>query len=294
MTDVGQAGGARRVARFERVRWVVVVALLAVAALGVAAGRGPVAIGGALGSGGFAFRVAVGGYLLLVVLAPLTVAALVRRYRKGRSDTEGEPVLTSLVLVPAVGLLVLAGIAVALLSSLFGQDSGPAVPLPSRTPSGAGGIGHRADLSFWPTLAVALLALAVAVVAGLLLRPRRDAATPVGESPPDATRAALREAARAGGAAFDATDDPRGAVLACYRAMEEALVAGPAAPAAADTPAEVLDRAVAAGLLRGPGGPALVALFAEARYSGHEFGAAQRAAARDALHAVRAELGEQP
>src|SRR5207247_10796677 len=71
--------------------------------------------------------------------------------------------------------------------------------------------------------------------------------------------------------------------------------AGPA-PAAADTPAEVLARATGAGLVRpGPGDPAarMAGLFRRARYSSEPMTGADSAAAAAALDQMQTDLAPQ-
>ena len=58
----------------------------------------------------------------------------------------------------------------------------------------------------------------------------------------------------------------------------------------ADTPDELLARAVAAGTVRGPAASRLTALFYEARFSTHPLAAGQRAAASAALDELAGEL----
>ncbi len=101
-------------------------------------------------------------------------------------------------------------------------------------------------------------------------------------------RAALTDAARALGG----PGDPRQAIIASYAAMEARLAGAGAAPAAADTPAEVLARATEAGLVRSSAAGTLTGLFRRARYSRHRLGESDRAAAIGALARLRAELGD--
>jgi hypothetical protein len=76
--------------------------------------------------------------------------------------------------------------------------------------------------------------------------------------------------------------------------MERSLAAAGADRAAADTPDEFLARAAAAGLVRGAAAGELTRLFYEARFSAHELTAAQRAAAREALEQLAADLRGSP
>src|SRR5258708_34009754 len=62
----------------------------------------------------------------------------------------------------------------------------------------------------------------------------------------------------------------------------------------ADTPDELLARAVAAGTVRGAAAGRLTALFYEARFSTHPLGAGQRDAASAALDELADELAAKP
>jgi len=72
--------------------------------------------------------------------------------------------------------------------------------------------------------------------------------------------------------------------------MERSLADRGTRRSVADTPDELLARAVAAGTVRGPAASTLTTLFYEARFSTHPVAAAQRAAASAALDELAAEL----
>ena len=84
--------------------------------------------------------------------------------------------------------------------------------------------------------------------------------------------------------------DSRAAIVNCYAAMEDSLAAAGSPPAAADTPAEVLARASAGGLLLSAAADTLTRLFRRARYSTLPVTESDRMAARDALGRLRADL----
>jgi NADH:ubiquinone oxidoreductase subunit 5 (subunit L)/multisubunit Na+/H+ antiporter MnhA subunit len=148
----------------------------------------------------------------------------------------------------------------------------------------------------WPLLA----GLALALVGSYLfyLRSRRPA--PPGPMEPESEQEqteALADAVAQAGTALGRHDDTREAIIAAYTAMERAFAAGLARrggrPRPSDTPAEVLDRAVATGLVgAGPAGR-LTDLFREARFSRHPMGPAARRDAEGALAEVSAQLGGQ-
>ena len=94
----------------------------------------------------------------------------------------------------------------------------------------------------------------------------------------------------AGSAALQANHEPRAAIIACYAAMEQGFAAAGSAPAAADTPVEVLARATAAGIVRSGSAEVLTGLFRRARYSDEPMTSADSAAAATALVQMRADL----
>ena len=167
---------------------------------------------------------------------------------------------------------------------------------PLEQPSGKGSFSF--DLRAF--VIVLLIVIGVLVLAGLvagairLLRTipvvsRSASALPTGES--EAEDAALADALRAGRSAL-AGDDVRGAIIACYAAMESSLEQAGVIRERSDSPADLLQRAM------GPDLPAVAAqhaatltdVFREARFSTHPMTARQLDEARTALDAVTAAL----
>jgi hypothetical protein len=143
-------------------------------------------------------------------------------------------------------------------------------------------------------LLVALL-LAAVILCWLLLSRRRRHAPAAGPGPePDDEPAGLRAAVESGRAALHRLDDARAAIIACYAAMEQSLARAGTARAVADTPDELLARAVAAGLAGGPAAGRLTVLFYEARFSSHPLGQGDRDAAELALTDIAAGLASPP
>jgi hypothetical protein len=192
------------------------------------------------------------------------------------------------------------GVAVVLLADLhlrfFGKSGSP----PPRTlktslkplnrPSGGGTL----HIPLWPILyALLIIAIVAAVVVSIWwsTRLRRPAAPLVIE---DASTEELRAAVAEGRAALAGIDDARAAIIACYVAMERRLADRGTARGAADTPDELLARAVASGVVRGGAAGRLTALFYEARFSTHPLGAGQRDAASAALDEIADELAAKP
>jgi hypothetical protein len=157
------------------------------------------------------------------------------------------------------------------------------------------GHAHPVLGSGWSVVAgMAVAAAAVIVAAVIMFRRRAAARERLTEFPGlDDETPGLEDALAAGAAAIREVDDPRAAIIACYAAMEQNLAGVGAAPAAADTPDEVLARAAATGLIRSAAAGELTGLFRRARYGGRDMTEADRAAAQESLARLRAELGSQ-
>jgi hypothetical protein len=229
----------------------------------------------------------------LAVLAYGTALILVFRRLRSRRQPEDNPanplipwwarvlgglVAIAMVTVPAV-LLVLAARGHRRTTRSFGTPRPP----PTLAQHGAHG---AADSSTWwlaGLCAVAVAAIALALFARLRSRP-----SPLGAFGAERPQDRLFAAASAGALALHSDPDPRRAIIACYAAMEQSLSGAGAPPAAADTPAEVLDRAFGPA----PSAPAetLTGLFRVARYSDHVLGEEHRTSALRALGALQADL----
>lgn len=180
-------------------------------------------------------------------------------------------------------------------SGFFLRVSPPKPPGVPRAGAPAGPAGGHA--SAWaphiPLAAIGyglLIAMLVAATVASLWwsrRSRRPAAPLVVE---DAASGELREALESGRSALAAVDDARAAIIACYVAMERSLADQGTARGVAETPDELLARAVRAGLLRGAAAGRLTSLCYEARFSTHPVTAGQRAAAVAALDELAGEL----
>lgn len=138
-------------------------------------------------------------------------------------------------------------------------------------------------------LLVLALVAAVAISVWWASRLRRPALLPrLGAAEMDAEE--LLEAVESGRVALSEIDDARAAIIACYLAMEQSLADRGAARGVADTPDELLARAVSAGIVRGTAARRLTALFYEARFSTHPLGRAEREDASAALDELAAQL----
>jgi Domain of unknown function (DUF4129) len=138
---------------------------------------------------------------------------------------------------------------------------------------------------------VALAALVICAILIARMRPRGAARYPV---EPDDESDNLRRAVESGRTALRTVDDARAAIIACYLAMEGSLAKAGTARTAAETPDELLTRATATGLLRGPAAGQLTGLFYEARFSTHDLPSTVKDTAMAALDEISAELRKPP
>jgi hypothetical protein len=240
------------------------------------------------------------GVALEAVLAILLIALLIRQRRQPAADFATRRLRTVLRAVLLAGLI---AIPAALLANarLRGHPlsrPGPGARLPAAPSVRPTQLPRPAPVHLpLAALLYTLLGLLVlgAIVGCVLLLRRRPADDPL--PPEDASladaegeRTELRAAVRSGQRALAELDDARAAIIACYLAMERSLTAVGADRTDADTPAEFLDRAAAAGLVRTAAAGRLTGLFYEARFSQHELTRAERSAAEQALRQLDADL----
>lgn len=251
---------------------------------------------------------------LAVFAAGVATVAYYRRRTPGRAyrGAAGErlhqatlAVLVTLTLAVPAALLIFDRL------DLHGSGSpnppvNPAQPSSGPSPAIAPATGPARPATHWHLnlmpLLIALTVLGVALVLGAvvyflykLLRGPLAGAIEGGEPAAGQDEArqeeqdALADALLAGRSAL-AGDDARAAIIACYAAMERSLAAAGIARLAADSPTDLLRRAVQRGAVDPAGSARLTDLFREARYSTHPMGAGQLAEARAALDAVTAAL----
>jgi hypothetical protein len=282
---VGTDGAPGRVAA----RAVVVAGLLAVAALALEARRG-LDWADLLGVPSVAWA-----QVLLVGLAAVALLLLLRRLlriwrtirpkrRGGEPPVDGIPMPWPWWVVSAVVVVGAVSGAYFLLRYLLDQvptESGPA----SETDSGSAAPVEAGDVL--PLLLGLLVLVALAALVVRVLSPA-EAAADEEEDAAEETGAALAEALDAAGLALERHDDARAAVIAAYREMARVLRREAGHPS--DTATELLDRAVAAGLVSRAAAHELTELFRLARFSRHPMPAGARAAAESALARVSAEL----
>jgi hypothetical protein len=262
-----------------------VLLLVAVAAIGLRAGGTFSAAGNSqiLGLSGHAVYWTIAG--AEVVLALVGIALLIARLIWGR-ESGGQRRRRSLW-----GLLLLPFIVFGLAKILkMWHRAAPRRESATHAATAAGAVAHHPPGNPWPLL-VLFAALAVAAVALTGYRRRRPSLRPAPDEAADATAAPLAAALAAGERALHEDSDPRAAIIGCYAAMERSLADAGSPPRLADTPAEVLGRATASGLIRSAWAGTLTGLFRRARYSSHPMTEADRAAAIGALAQVQSDLG---
>jgi hypothetical protein len=253
---------------------------------------------------GIVLEVVFGALLLVVRSREATArrAASARPYDRADEEKDVEPPQALRFTLRYVLGACMIGVAIVIITDLhlhfFANSRLPKQPVPKvshppKPPPGGGG-GGGIQIPLGPILYGLLIALIVAAVVVSIwwsTRLRRPAAPLVIE---DVSTEELREAVQEGRAALARIDDARAAIIACYVAMERSLADRGTARGAADTPDELLARAVAAGVVRGGAAGRLTELFYEARFSTHPVGAGQRDAAGAALDELAGELAAKP
>ncbi|HEV2936309.1 MAG TPA: DUF4129 domain-containing protein [Streptosporangiaceae bacterium] len=228
----------------------------------------------------------------LALVAFVIVLVSARPQRKPKVDEEEPPRPPLPWWVKTLGVLLAVAALVTPFAVLLTRK---ARKTPARPLAGAPGTGLRhltapapGAGSIWPVIVGMAIAIAVVLALTVLSRRRRPAA-----APRDRTRRArqdLLDSLAAGRDALTAGGEPREAIIACYVAMERGFAAAGSAPAAADTPAEVLTRATDAGIVRSGSAALLTGLFRRARYSRQPITSADSDAAAAALDQMRADL----
>jgi hypothetical protein len=230
----------------------------------------------------------------VALVAFVVVLVMARPRRKPKLDEDEPPRPPFPWWAKTLAVLASVAVMVTPLAILLTRGTRPRTPAQARPGALASGgavpprLPATAHGSPWPLIAGMLIALALLVaLTAWSRRTRRRLARPPG----DLVRLALGESLAAGRAALAGPRDPRAAIIACYAAMERGFAAAGSAPAAADTPAEVLARATGAGLVRSGSAVRMAGLFRRARYSSEPMTSADSAAAAAALDQMQADLG---
>jgi hypothetical protein len=261
--------------------------LVAVAAIGLRAGGAFSAAGSPeiLGLSGQAVYWILASAEVILALAGITLMILrtIWARKSGKPLERRRRSLWWLLLLP----LVVLGLS-KILRRLRQQHAAAAAHAHAAS-ANTGAAGHLRVGNPWPLLVLfAVVALAAAALTVYRRRHRIMLLPPEPDLEPDAEP--LVAALAAGAQALHEDPDPRTAIIGCYAAMERSLADAGSPPRMADTPAEVLSRATASGLVRSAPASTLTGLFRRARYSGHPMTEADRTAAIDALAQVRADL----
>ena len=260
---------------------------------------------GPLRAGGVAIGLALEGVLGVLLVITLRRGAAAARAARGRPYTEADDETDVAAVLRFVLRWVLGAGMVAIATVLivdlhlhfFTVPKRPRLrPVPSprypRTPPGSARGGPGFSIPVGPILyGLLVLALVAAVVISVWWAARLRRPAVPGQVTGDLDTEDLREAVESGRVALAGLDDARAAIIACYLAMEGSLADRGTARGVADTPDELLSRAVAARVVRGAAARRLTELFYEARFSSHPLGTDQRDAARQALDEIAAELG---
>jgi Domain of unknown function (DUF4129) len=243
------------------------------------------------------------GLALEAVLAVLLIALRWRRPATG--DPEADDLATRLrKILSAVIVTALIVVAIGILFGSLGKPSGNGravhpepihlsyrppkfrrVPL---HPASAGAVHLVEDI------VLAILILAIVAVAVAVWRRGRIRFTALEAQDEADTPAELARAVDSGRQALREVDDARAAIIRCYLAMEASLAGAGAAREVAETPDELLGRAVSAGLVDPAPAGRLTALFYEARFSTHEMPPQRRDDAEHALAGLAASLPAEP
>lgn len=283
MPGKGARGGA------DMRRAAAALLLVAVAAVGLRAGGAFSAAGSPriLGLSGQAVYWILAGAEVILALAGivLLILRMIWARKSGKPLQRQRRSIWWLLLLP----LVLFGLS-KILQRLRQQHAAAAAAAHARAASAkTGAAGHLHVGNPWPLL-VLFAVVALGVAALTVYRRRHRIVLPLPEADLEPETEPLVAALAAGARVLHEDPDPRTAIIGCYAAMERSLADAGLPPRMADTPAEVLGRATASGLVRSAPASTLTGLFRRARYSGHPMTEADRTAAIDALAQVRADL----
>jgi hypothetical protein len=244
------------------------------------------------------------GVGLEAVLAGLGVALLVLDRRSAPTDPPLRALRSALRRVIAVIMVLIVVIAIANIAGNSGSRRGNLVQRllthghsqhprhTTRAPRTlrSGAAIHISYVAYGLLAAIVLAAVIWCVILLVRVRARPQRPGGYGGEPLPDDPEELREAVDSGRAALRAVDDARAAIIACYVAMEDSLAAAGTSRAVAETPDELLTRAVTAGVIRGQAASRLTGLFYEARFSSHPLEPGAKEAASQALDAIAGEL----
>jgi len=278
-------------------RVAIIAALCAIAAIGLQARAALPTTGSGVvtGATGQAFADIISAVTGASLVAGIVLFVLLGRYRRKRKRNQSAatpmPWWARMVAV-LLALAVIAGPIVLIIRAWHHRGRRTVRPVLSPALGHAGRTLGSNTSSGWALFAGMAFAAAALIIAALWVRRQRRGHDWAGDSPAEpGSKPSLRDALSAGTAALQDETDPRAAIIACYAAMEGSLAGAGAAPAASDTPDEVLARATSGGLIRSVAAGELTRLFRQARYGHRAMAEGERAAAQGALTRLRADLG---
>ena len=284
------------------------LALLRVLPLALLLGLAMLGLRGAIGDPRWNGPQKAHGEIIGILLGALLVVLLAITARRRQAATTATGTTETAVKLRTVLIYLLAAGIVADVAAIFYglhlklfRAAKPVVrssgKLPPQRPPGqlhGSHVTHSSPIPLEVVVYVLVIAAVVTVLAAVTMWAKRlspKAQLGVDEPDDEQDEEDLRQAVAEGRKALrEAPDDARVAIVACYAAMEDHLAGRGAARAAADTPDELLARAITAGLVRGPAARSLTRLFYEARFSTHPMSDSQRHAAEQALDELAATL----
>ena len=256
-----------------------------------------VASGGGVPGGGIAERrpseglrdVAFSLFLVTMAIGAVVVPIMLSFF--GRYDSNlGAPRRPSAAksIVTFLVSIVLIGIIVRTITSSQGERRSPL--LDPRAPdsdatAGAQG-GYEPEFAVWPVAGIVLLAAIALGAWWLAVRGRRSALGSTDPTP----REALADVLAATLDDLRAERDPRRAVIGAYARMERSLAAAGLPRGDAEAPEEYLGRVLAEAAVSQRAAGRLTALFAWARFSGHDVRPEMKDEAIETLVALQDEL----
>lgn len=172
----------------------------------------------------------------------------------------------------------------------LGGAEGRPVPAPA---SGDTGVAWSWSVSVGLAVVVVLLALLIALALHRSTPPTMQPAAARADDEADLS-ARLHRAVQEGRAAVGGGEPQRDSIIGCYQAMERALALAGTRRAPAETPTDLLDRAVSAGLVRSDAAVVLTRLFRRARFSSRPLPPDASESAARALDRLDAELAATP
>jgi hypothetical protein len=230
--------------------------------------------------------------LFVVAMALGTVLVVVMLSVFGRRELDGVARKRPSTLRSLITLLVGLGLLGLAVRVLGGSVEGRLRPPSLGRDAGAGGTdsasssAYEPQFALWPVLAVGALAALALAAWWLAARGRRSTLGPPPTGPEEALADVLAETLDD----LRAETDARRAVIRAYGRMERALAASGLARAPAEAPEEYLVRVLADLPVSRGSAARLTALFAWARFSGHDVRPEMKDEAIDTLEQVQREL----